>query len=68
MSRGARGVALVTGGSGAIGATTVRMLASRGSKVAFTYLSNEEAAAELITEARERRRQRLTRRAGVSCT
>ena len=44
---GREGVALVTGGSGAIGAATMKMLAARGSKVVFTYLSNEEAAAEL---------------------
>jgi NAD(P)-dependent dehydrogenase (short-subunit alcohol dehydrogenase family) len=47
------GVALVTGGSGAIGAATVKMLAARGSKVAFTYHSNREAAAELEAEASE---------------
>jgi NAD(P)-dependent dehydrogenase (short-subunit alcohol dehydrogenase family) len=47
------GVALVTGGSGAIGAATVKMLATRGSKVAFTYHSNKEAAAEIAAEARE---------------
>ena len=34
------GVALVTGGSGAIGAATTRMLAARGSRVVFTYLGN----------------------------
>ncbi len=50
---GRKGVALVTGGSGAIGAAVARMLAARGSKVAFTYLSNEDAAAELEAEASE---------------
>jgi len=48
---GREGVALVTGGSGAIGAAVVRMLAARGSKVAFTYLRNDEAAAELVADA-----------------
>ena len=50
---GREGVALVSGGSGAIGAATTRMLAARGSKVAFTYFSNREAAAELEAEAKE---------------
>lgn len=38
------GVALVTGGSGGIGGAICRLLAERGSEVAFTYHSNEEAA------------------------
>ena len=41
------GVALVTGGTGGIGATICRLLAERGSRVAFTFLQNEEAAQTL---------------------
>jgi NAD(P)-dependent dehydrogenase (short-subunit alcohol dehydrogenase family) len=47
------GVALVTGGSGAIGAAVTKTLAVRGSRVVYTYLSNEEAAAALNGEAEE---------------
>ena len=43
-------VALVTGASGGIGAASVRALAARGERVAFTYLRNEEAAATLAAE------------------
>ena len=50
---GRDGVALVSGGSGAIGAATTKMLAARGSKVVFTYFGNREMAAELTTEAEE---------------
>ena len=45
-----RGVALVTGGTGGIGAAICRLLARRGSAVAFTYRSNADAAAELLAE------------------
>lgn len=38
------GVAIVTGGSGGIGAAIVELLAARGSDVAFTYHRNETAA------------------------
>ena len=41
------GWALVTGGSGGIGAAVCRLLAERGSDVAFTYRSNTDAAAEV---------------------
>jgi len=44
------GVALVTGGTGGIGAAICRMLAERGSDVAFTYRSNADAAAALEGE------------------
>lgn len=44
------GAALVTGGTGGIGAAICRMLAERGSAVAFTYRSNTEAAASLERE------------------
>jgi NAD(P)-dependent dehydrogenase (short-subunit alcohol dehydrogenase family) len=45
-----KGVALVTGGTGGIGAAVVRMLAARGSKVAFTYRSNALEAERLLTD------------------
>ncbi len=41
------GIAIVTGGSGGIGASIVELLADRGSDVAFTYRRNADAAAEL---------------------
>ena len=40
----------ITGGSGGIGRACVKLLASRGYKVAFTYNKNEEAAKKLIEE------------------
>ncbi|MFF0224105.1 SDR family NAD(P)-dependent oxidoreductase [Streptomyces sp. NPDC004629] len=46
------GVALVAGGTGGIGAAVVRLLAQRGSTVAFTYRSAKEAAATLADEVR----------------
>lgn len=44
------GVALVTGGTGGIGAAICRMLAERGASVTLTYRSNSAAADELINE------------------
>jgi NAD(P)-dependent dehydrogenase (short-subunit alcohol dehydrogenase family) len=44
------GAALVTGGTGAIGAAVTTLLARRGSRVAFTYRSNQEAAETLSAE------------------
>jgi 3-oxoacyl-[acyl-carrier protein] reductase len=44
------GVALVTGGTGGIGAAICRMLAERGASVALTYRSNAAAADALVTE------------------
>lgn len=44
------GAALVTGGSGGIGAAICRLLAERGSDVAFTYNRNADAAAAVTGE------------------
>lgn len=46
------GVALVAGGSGGLGASIVRMLATRGSDVVVGYRSNIEAAKQVAEEAR----------------
>ena len=50
---GRTGAAVVTGGSGGIGAAIVRMLAERGSDVLFTYRSNRDAADAIISELSE---------------
>jgi NAD(P)-dependent dehydrogenase (short-subunit alcohol dehydrogenase family) len=47
---GTDGAALVTGGSGGIGRAVVRLLAQRGSDVAFTWHANERAARRLVDE------------------
>ncbi len=44
------GIAIVTGGSGGIGAAIVGLLAERGSDVAFSYNRNEEAAAAAVDD------------------
>ena len=49
---GRSGAALVTGGTGGIGAAICRMLGARGSDVFFTFRSNAVAAAELEQELR----------------
>jgi 3-oxoacyl-[acyl-carrier protein] reductase len=49
------GVALVTGGSGGLGAAICRLLVERGSQVVFTYRSNETAARALADELAEER-------------
>ncbi|MFF3490003.1 SDR family NAD(P)-dependent oxidoreductase [Streptomyces sp. NPDC002795] len=46
------GAALVAGGTGGIGAAIVRTLARRGSRVVFTYHSNEKSAEALTAELR----------------
>jgi 3-oxoacyl-[acyl-carrier protein] reductase len=46
------GAALVTGGSGGIGAEIVRCLAARGSRVALTYRAAGETAATVVEEVR----------------
>jgi 3-oxoacyl-[acyl-carrier protein] reductase len=50
--RSRSGCALVVGGSGGLGLSVVRMLASRGSSVALTYRSRAEAAAVAVDAAR----------------
>lgn len=47
------GTALVVGGSGGIGLAVARLLARRGSGVAVTYRSDEDAAARVVAAARE---------------
>ncbi len=49
---GRAGGALVTGGSGGIGAAISVMLAQRGCPVAFTYRSNAETAEQVATAVR----------------
>lgn len=49
---GRAGGALITGGSGGIGAAICKLLAERGSSVAFTYRSNAEAAEEVASAVR----------------
>ncbi|MDN5894833.1 MAG: SDR family oxidoreductase [Nocardioides sp.] len=53
LSFPASGAALVTGGSGGIGASVVRLLAERGSRVAITWRGNERAAAAVAEFAAE---------------
>ena len=45
------GCAVVTGGSGGIGAAVARMLACRGSDLAITFRSNEAAAEAVVADA-----------------
>src|SRR5258706_10509276 len=43
-------VALVTGGSRGLGASTVKLLAAQGADVAFTYVSSEAKAQAVVDE------------------
>jgi 3-oxoacyl-[acyl-carrier protein] reductase len=54
---GRAGVALVTGGTGGLGAAVCRMLAARGSDVALTYRKNATAAEALVGEIEDRGRR-----------
>lgn len=56
------GVAFVAGGTGGIGAAVVRMLAERGSDVAFTYRASQAGADALAAEVKEHGRQVLALR------
>jgi NAD(P)-dependent dehydrogenase (short-subunit alcohol dehydrogenase family) len=47
---GKQGAAIVTGGSGGLGAAVCRMLASRGSDVALTYHRNADAAGAVVAD------------------
>jgi NAD(P)-dependent dehydrogenase (short-subunit alcohol dehydrogenase family) len=51
------GAAVVTGGSGGLGAAIAGMLAARGSDVALTYHRNERAAAEVVEQVTAAGRQ-----------
>jgi 3-oxoacyl-[acyl-carrier protein] reductase len=50
------GVALVTGGSGGIGAAVCRLLATRGADVVLSYRTNADAASAVIADVRARGR------------
>ncbi|MFD9279349.1 SDR family NAD(P)-dependent oxidoreductase [Streptomyces mirabilis] len=56
------GVAFVAGGTGGIGAAVVRMLAERGSDVAFTYRTSQAGADALGAEVKAYGRQVLALR------
>ena len=47
---GLPGVALVAGGTGGLGSAIARLLVRRGARVAITYRSNKDRAAELVAE------------------
>ncbi|WP_262704532.1 MULTISPECIES: SDR family NAD(P)-dependent oxidoreductase [Streptomyces] len=49
---GRPGAAFVAGGTGAIGAAIVRLLAARGSDIVFTYRANQDAAHALIEKTK----------------
>jgi 3-oxoacyl-[acyl-carrier protein] reductase len=51
------GAAVVTGGSGGLGAAVCRMLAERGSNVALTYNRNADAAAAVVADVEAHGRQ-----------
>jgi NAD(P)-dependent dehydrogenase (short-subunit alcohol dehydrogenase family) len=55
------GVAVVTGGSGGLGAAVCRMLGERGSDVAVFYRSNEDAAQAVATDIEGHGRRATTR-------
>ncbi|GAA2911510.1 SDR family oxidoreductase [Streptomyces thioluteus] len=59
-------VALVTGGSRGIGRAVVRRLAADGADVAFTYRSDEAAAADVVAEVKALGRRVLAVRADAA--
>jgi NAD(P)-dependent dehydrogenase (short-subunit alcohol dehydrogenase family) len=56
------GVAVVTGGSGGLGAAVCRLLAERGSDVAVLYRSNDDAAGTVAAAVDASGRRAVTRR------
>src|SRR3954453_8194114 len=58
---GRPGVAVVTGGSGGLGAAVCRMLGERGSDVAVFYRSNGEAARAVASDVEQHGRRSVTR-------
>lgn len=56
-------VILITGGSRGVGAATAHLAAKRGYDVAFSYLSNESAAKEVVAKIEEVGRRALAIRA-----
>ena len=54
------GVAVVTGGSGGLGAAVCRMLGERGSDVAVFYRSNEDAARAVASDVEAHGRRSAT--------
>jgi NAD(P)-dependent dehydrogenase (short-subunit alcohol dehydrogenase family) len=63
---GRTGAAFVAGGTGGIGAAIVRMLAERGSDVAFSYRAHQIAADALVGEVKEHGRQVVALRLDLS--
>ncbi len=57
---GVPGVAVVTGGSGGLGAAVCRMLGERGSDVAVFYRSNEDAARAVARDVEANGRRSVT--------
>jgi 3-oxoacyl-[acyl-carrier protein] reductase len=58
---GVSGVAIVTGGSGGLGAAVCRLLGARGSDVAVFYRSNETAARAVAADVEAHGRRATTR-------
>lgn len=58
-------VFIVTGGTRGIGRAIVTELASRGAKVAFTYVSQDSRAAELVKELKGRGQEAVSLKADV---
>jgi len=56
------GTAVVTGGSGGLGAAVCRLLGERGSDVAVLYRSNEDAARAVAADVEGHGRRAVTRR------
>jgi NAD(P)-dependent dehydrogenase (short-subunit alcohol dehydrogenase family) len=54
-----RPIAIVTGGSRGIGAATVRLLASRGYDVAFTFRRDNDAAVLVLSDVEKVERRAL---------